>query len=398
MGIKAAFKRLPLHARHTFYYDLRSGIFFGIFGGLFFPFMAVVGRKIGATDQQIALLIAAPYIANAFALLWTEDILGKGRIWYVVWPNAAGRALLSAMFFAVTPAWYVGLIFIYMLVTAPAFPSYASVMKTNYPDAFRARLMSYVRVGIALMWILASAIGGWYLERSTSNYKYLFPLAAVFGAISALQFRRVKVRNETKKREPLSALSGLSRPFKDKRFLSFLIVYSLFEFSILLSTPVFPLVLVDEVGISNWATGLYGSIFSSMWLAGFFIWGRFMDKHSEKTTLVTVFLISCAVPLLYLVSRSVIVLGAAQAVAGVLFAAVELIGYVMITRMAGPRDVPRYMAAHVAVGGLRGAVAPFLGTSVYSIAGGAPVFAASVVLSLMAAVLTARLARMSSNI
>ena len=40
-------KKLPLFVRHKFYYDLRATILFGLFGGAFFPFIAIVGRKIG---------------------------------------------------------------------------------------------------------------------------------------------------------------------------------------------------------------------------------------------------------------------------------------------------------------------------------------------------------------
>lgn len=372
-----------MNTRRTFYYDMRSAMLFGIFGGLFFPFMAIVGRKIGATDVEIAITVAAPYVANTFALLWTEDVFGVGRVWYVVWPNAAGRALLTAMFFVASPLWYVALIFAYMLVTAPAFPSYASIMATNYPGSVRGRLMAVVRAAIALLWIAASAIGGWYLEKGTGNYRYLFPLAALFGVLSALQFSRIKVRREKRQRENFGSVSELVAPLFDARFRRFILVYSLFEFSFLLANPVYPLVLVDEVGISNWATGVYGSIFSGAWLAGFFFWGRFMDKHNLRRTLVAVFLVSCLMPLIYLISRSVFVLGFAQAGAGILFSAVELIGYVAITRMAGVRDVPRYMAAHVAIGGLRGAIAPFMGTKLYSSAGGGAVFGVSLALGVI---------------
>ena len=55
-------------ARQTFHHDIRSAMLFGIFGGMILPFIAIIGRKIGATDFQIALFTAAPFIANIFAL------------------------------------------------------------------------------------------------------------------------------------------------------------------------------------------------------------------------------------------------------------------------------------------------------------------------------------------
>lgn len=390
------FKDLPLHARHTFYYDLRSGLLIGVFGGFLMPFIPIIGRKIGATDFQVALLTASPYIANTFTLLWTEDVFGKGRVWYVVWPGALGRLILLGMFYVTAPLWYTAVIFAYMIVTAIPFPSYASIMKTNYPDEHRGRLMAYVRVGIAVTWVAASALAGWVLEKDTYNYRYIFPAAAIFGALSALQFRSIRVRREKRERASFAGPGHLLRPLRDGAFLRFVTVYSLFEFGLLMALPVFPLVLVDEVGISNLATGVYGSVFSSMWLLGFFFWGRQLDAHPVKRVLVLIFAIAAATPLLYLFTRDVYALGLAQAAAGFTFAALELTNYVVITRIASEGEVARYTAANIAIGGIRGATAPFLGTALFAVAGGGAVFGISLAMCLGALILAPVMVRTRS--
>lgn len=354
-------KTLPLRVRHTFYYDVKAAALFGIFGGSFLPFVAIVGRKIGATEFQISLLTAAPYIATAFAIFWTEDILGKGRVWYVVWPNVVGRAFLFSMLFVASPFAYTLVVFIYMIITAIPFPSYASVMKTNYPDEARGRLMSYVRVGSACFWIVASIITGWILEKNTYNYRYIFPVAAIFGILSALEFGRIKVRLEKKKKQRLEALSHLTAPLKNKPFLKFIIIYSIFEFGLLLWLPLYPLILVDKVHISNIATGIFGAIYSGMWLLGFFFWGRFIDRHTLSNSLKLFFIVTAFIPLIYLLTHNIWFLAIAQGIAGITFAAIELIGYVVITRMSHHRETPRYMAVYAVFGGVRGITAPFLG-------------------------------------
>jgi len=70
-------KSLPLSVRHTFHYDLKAAMLFGVFGGAFLPFIAIVGRKIGATEFQIALLMAAPYIANTLRFSGQRIYSGK---------------------------------------------------------------------------------------------------------------------------------------------------------------------------------------------------------------------------------------------------------------------------------------------------------------------------------
>lgn len=383
------FNELPPTARQTFYHDIRSAILFGVFGGLFLPFVLIIGRKIGATELQIALLTATPFIANIFALLWTEDIFGKGRIWYVVWPGAIGRALILGMFFVSTPFNYTLLLFFYMAITAIPFPSYAYVMKTNYPDALRGRLMSYVRLGNAGMWIVASSVGGLVLEKGTGYYRYLFPIAAVFGILSALEFGKImmlcgsEVREKCENnKERMVRLSYLAAPFRNRTFRQFITSYSMFEFGLLLALPVYPLVLVDEIHIPNMVAGIYGSVVASFGLAGFFFWGRFIDRHTVGRALSAVCITASLIPLIYLSSRNLWLLGTAHAFSGLTYAAMELIGYVVITRMSSNNDVPRYMAVHIALGGIRGGFAPFLGMALMSAFGASVVFGLSLFLIL----------------
>lgn len=384
------FYALPPTARQTFHHDFRSAILFGIFGGSVLPFIAIIGRKIGATEFQIALLTSAPFIANIFALFWTEDIFGKGRIWYVVWPGAIGRGLLLGMFFIKTPFYYTVLIFIYMIITAIPFPSYAFVMKANYPDETRGRLMSYVRIGNALMWMIASAVSGLFLQKGTEYYRYIFPVAALFGILSALEFGRIKVSCDldVKKKcennkEHMVSLSQLVAPFKDRNFRQFLTSYSLFEFGLLLSLPVFPLVLVDEVHIPNMVAGIYGSLVAAFGLIGFFFWGHFTDRYNEKKTLSVICLIAACIPLIYLLSRDIWLLGAAHAAAGLTYAGMELIGYVVIACMSSNSNVPRYLAVHIALGGVRGGIAPFIGTALMASFGASTAFGLSLLLIML---------------
>lgn len=357
---------------------------FGVFGGLILPFISIIGRKIGASSFEIAVLAATPFVANAFALLWSEDLFGKGRVWYVVWPSAAGRALLFIIFFVKGPGLYTLIIFLYMLITAIPYPSYASIMKTNYPDYARGKLMSYTRAGNAAFWIISAFVSGLVLNRATGNYRYVFPVAAFFGVLSALQFGAVKVGDEKKSRESLKGIIHITEALRDRSFQAYILSYSFFEAGLLFALPVIPLVLVDQVHISNLAAGVYGSVFSSMWLAGFFFWGRFLDRHTVKDALMAFFFTGSFTPLIYILSRNIYMLGIAQGISGFVAAAIELAGYVVITRISSPKEVPRYMAANFAAGGLRGLIVPFAGTGFFTVFGAGPVFTVSFVLILTA--------------
>jgi predicted MFS family arabinose efflux permease len=248
--------------------------------------------------------------------------------------------------------------------------------------------MSYTRAGNAAFWIISAFVSGLILNRATGNYRYVFPAAALFGILSALQFGAIKVRDERKSRESLKGMVHIMEALRDKSFQAYLLTYSFFEAGLLFALPVVPLVLVDQVHISNLAAGVYGSVFSSMWLAGFFFWGRFLDRHSVRDALMAVFFTGSFMPLIYIFSRNIYTLGIAQGISGFVAAALELAGYVVITRISSSREVPHYMAANVAAGGVRGMILPFAGTGLYTVFGARPVFIVSFV-SISIAFLTA---------
>ena len=102
----------------------------------------------------------------------------------------------------------------------------------------------------------------------------------MFGILSALEFRNIRVRREDKGREGFAAFSHITAPFKNKPFIQFLTAYSVFEFGLLLALPLFPLVQVDKAHIPNLVAGVFGTVFSGMWLAGFFFLGAIHRQAS----------------------------------------------------------------------------------------------------------------------
>jgi len=70
--------------------------------------------------------------------------------------------------------------------------------------------------------------------------------------------------------------------------------------------------------------------------------------------------------------------------------AIELIGYVVITRMASQKETPRYMALHILLGGIRGAIAPFLGPMIMNGLGPGTAFGISALFMVSALILANR--------
>jgi MFS family permease len=378
-------KRLPRRVRPTFYHDLKAAMYFGVFGGLLYPFFPIIGRKIGATNIEIALLMAAPYITSLMTFLLTEDIFGKGRMCYVVWFNIIGRGLILLMFFIYSPFYYTLIILLFFFISAFAIPSFTYIMKSNYPDEQRGRLMGYVRIGMAVLWIIASWIGGFILNNQTGYYRYVFPVAAVFGMLSVWEFGKIRVRKEVKTRsQSIAVLEAVKIPFKDRAFLIFLISYTIFEMGFLMAMPLYPIVMVDYLHITNLQTGALGSVFSLSWLIGFFFWGMYMDRYSRQRVMITFYGIAAILPFLYFLKFSFGTITIAFAIAGFTIAAIEMISFNLITHMGPQRLVPKYSAIHITLSGVRGSIFPFVGIGLINIVGIKMVFLISTLLILTA--------------
>jgi MFS family permease len=362
-----------------------AAMYYGIFGGLLIPFFPIIGRKIGASNIEIALLMAAPYLTSLMTFLLTEDIFGKGRMCYVVWFNIIGRSFLLLMFFIYSPGYYTLIILLFFFLSAFAIPSYAFVMKSNYPDEQRGRLMGYVRIGMAVLWIIASWAGGYILDKETGYYRYVFPAAALFGILSAWEFGKIRIRREVKaKIKAVPVLDIIKTPLMDRAFLRFIISYTVFEIGFLMVMPLYPIVMVDYLHISNFQTGVLGSVFSFFWLLGFFFWGWYMDKYSIKRVMTLFYLIAAILPFLYLLSFSLPSIAIAFAIAGVTVSAIEMISVNLITHMTQPHLVSRYSAIHITLSGVRGGIFPFVGIGLINIVGIKMVFLISTVLILIA--------------
>ena len=383
------FKRIPFKTRHTFYYDFKSAIYFGIYNGAVAPFVAIIGRKLGATYFQIALLSAAPFVAYLFTPLWTYDPFKKGRIFYIKWSGIIGRGMLFFLFFITQPTSYVFIFFLFFFFVSISLPFYAGVMKSNYPDRIRGRLMGYVRVGIAIPWIAASYLTGLILEKNLYFYRYIFPLSAIFGILSAITFGRIKEQRKEKAELQLRGLIDILKV--DRVFSQYLIVFFIFEFATMLAMPLYPIFLVDIMHIPNYIVGIMGAVYSLFWALAYLLWGGYLDRiHPLRGTALILFL-TAFIPLGYFINGNFWIIGLAYAFMGISAAGLDLATLMNITYFSNISTAPKYMALHTTLSGIRGLMAPFLGIFLASLFGARPVFIITTLFVLFSAYLCSQI-------
>lgn len=376
---------LPPSVRANARTDLLAAVLFGIFSGLTTPFIAVMGRRLGAPPLAVSLLVAAPAVVLVLSLGWANLVRLRHPVSVVVYPTLFGRALFLLMPFVYESDAYVALVIVYQAVVSIGTLGYAQVMRSAYPEEVRGQIMGRVRVGMALAWIAASLLGGRVMQ--LVPFQWVFAAAAVAGMASSLVFRRMQMPLFAEETEPISVSSTWMVLRSDHAFRRFLGAFFAFGFGAWLIAPAVPILLVDVLAATSFQVGLLGAVTSGMWLLSYAYWGKMIDERTPSGALTLIFLIGAVTPLIYLVAWAPGVVLLAGTTDGLTSAGIDLGWLTAVLQYAPPRQVRRYVSIYNTLVGLRAAIAPFLAGLLIPLLGVRPIFAIGIGFTLAGAAL-----------
>ncbi len=134
----------------------------------------------------------APVAGYLLSLVWANMMQGRRKMPFAVWPWVIARSLFFLVLFATCSKVFVAIVVLFWIISSIASPAYTQLMKEVYPDSDRARIMGYARVCTVSAMIVMTLVAGKIMENV--SYRYVFPVAAVFGIISALVFNRINAK------------------------------------------------------------------------------------------------------------------------------------------------------------------------------------------------------------
>lgn len=364
---------VPPKARQVWVRDSWAGFLVGVYIGGIMPFMLVIARKqLHASETQIGLMGAAPFIGNLLALFWANAMEGRPKMPFVVWSCILARAVFILMLFVTTPAWYAAIVTASQFLATIAGPAYASIMKDVYPDAHRGRLMGYVRVVIALANVLTALLVGRLL--GGQNYRLIFPIAAMFGIASSVVFRGVptpeppqdEVDNKKGTRDFL--VDSVKLLTENRSFRWFGLSVFVFGFGNLILVPVFPIYQVDRLRFGTPEVAVLTMVFNVVWMFSYLFWGRYVDDVHPLRAVVVNVLLTLLIPLNYILAGAmrnpgVATLMPSAALSGITAAGLELAYFNTVIHFADQRRIATYMAIFSCLLGIRGSFAPFIGAA-----------------------------------
>lgn len=383
---------IPQAARRNARIDLIAAAFFGIFGGLTRPFVPFMARdQLGASALEVSVVVAAEGIVLLLSLWFARFVRARNPVRLVIIPSLISRALLLLMPAVQTPTAYIAVILGHYAIGSISTLGYAQVMRAVYPPEIRGRVMALVRVGMAVMWIAASLIGGRVMQ--FVPFQWVFAIGGLFGMTSSLIFSRMRLPEDAPAEEPidLSRTGEILR--EDRPFRLFLTGLLIYGFGVWFISPAIPILLVDVLHATSFQAGLLSAISSATWLFSYYFWGRMIDRRSASGAMSLVLFIGTATPTIYFISTNAWMVQAAGVTEGLTSAGFDLGWLTAILEYAPPGLIRHYVAIYNTAVGLRGSTAPFLAGALLPFIGVRAVFAIGFSLALIGSLILRRAVR-----
>jgi hypothetical protein len=191
----------------------------------------------------------------------------------------------------------------------------------------------------------------------------------------------------------------------DRIILTYLLIFFLSGFANLLVAVLYPIYLVDHFGISNTFAGILFACYSLFTIAGYYYWGKHIDRRDPLHARIILMFVLSLVPLTYLILQFVpgrefsfaalLLVFLNASFNGIAMSGGELARVNFFVRVVSPALLEKYWTIDYFLMGIRGILAPILGLTLKNLFGYLPVFALAFLLAITASTLMALFYRRS---
>ena len=341
--------------------DLWHALLAGIFGGVIGGYLAVVGRRMGASELLLALMLAGPYIGSLPAifapyLFGTEQ---PARRIAIAW--GFGRLAWVATPFIAAPVQYAAMTLVYHFLVVIPEPAYTWLMQGAYPARLRGRLLGLGRSLLSLAALVATMAAGLLID--AVGHRPVLAAAGVVGALGAFAFGGMRIL-KPRPRAPLPLGSLVREALSNRAFRQFVLAFNVMAAGGLVMAPAMPIVLVDRFDASFTAVGVLSLLSGLVATVSFVVWGRIIDRWtgpaaSAVSTLT--YAISPLVFMLAILAGHLWILLLAYAAMGFAGAGIGLGWQTSLMSMAPPEKTAPLATMFTTSIGLFGSAGPFLG-------------------------------------
>ena len=238
------------------------------------------------------------------------------------------------------------------------------VYSRNYGSKERGKRLSWNFIVSALIGMILSYIGGTYLDGRSADPGLIFRIMGMVSLASALALFLIPSKPIEKGKYTHGLIDSLDLLKEDRLFASMLLAWMIMGLGIIMTLPLRIEYLGGESGLhlTNEQIALVTVVvFSIARILSSRLWGELFDRVRFLSYRISLNLLLISATLVYFHAESIIGVSLGAALAGVGVGGSKIAWSLWVTKLAPEGMEARYMGAHVALTGLRGALAPFLG-------------------------------------
>lgn len=358
------------YARYTLHHHLIAGVLEGLCYGMIGLNTYVAKRALSASAWEISALTSLPMVVFLFSSVWAQSMNDRNNSRFMIFAGVAGRLSLLAFFFIGSSLALLGMIVLYNLMHSVFMPAQSRVFQANYSREMRGRAYSLVQSRTMLVSAIVAYSSGRLLDFSPDSYKWLFPLAGLFGFWSYYRYTLIDIRGGgmpqpvQKKRFPFSdffsILSG------DRRFLLYETFFFVYGLGFMITLPLIYFLFADELDMKyNDFASSYMVVPQIIMLILIPVFGRAMDRLNPLRTSAIAFAVLAFWPLVLGFATQIWHAYAAFVFYGVGMAAVQVTWTLGALFFAPEREAQKYHSIHVTLVGLRACFAPWLAVMLF---------------------------------
>lgn len=336
----------------------------------------IVHKDLKATALQIAILTMVRPLVSILSLYWSAFVTTKkqGLVKNVVLAGIFSRVPFLFFPWIESPWAVIAAVAVYMMLTRGGTPAWMEILRQNLPDQKRGTIFS---AGSALAYLegVALAIGlGILLDHSYQAWRWLFPICALIGLLGVILQSRLPLPSKEQEDVPLqlSFKEKICHPWKQafqllkekNDFRHFQWAFMIGGFGIMVVQPALPLFFIDVLGLSYTDLSIALSVCKGIGFAlSSQFWGKGLGRVSVSKFTALIFLFMGAFPLLLLLAPwNLCFLYAAYVLYGISQSGSHLLWNLSGPLFAKEKESSVYTGVGVLMVGMRGAVAPPLGS------------------------------------
>jgi len=338
----------------------------------------IILKDLQATPWQIACIISLSPIVSLFSLYWSALIKRRhDRLRAnIIWASLLGHLPFFFVPFIHNPWFFVFASAIYMLFWRGANPAWMEILKINVPEESRHHVFAYGSAFYHAGGAILAITMGWIMDDQFQAWRWLFPITSLFALFAIFIQIRLPLKKEKlvlqKEKQPLILWQNIAKPWQDAwkllhnraDFAQFQIGFMLAGGALMLWKPAAPLFFLETLHLNYKELAIAITLCKSIgYIVTLPLWTRAMKMTNIFIFTSAVTLLTALFPLGLIAAQwNLLFLYAAYFLYGMMQAGSE-----MSWNLSGPifsknEDSSVFSGVNVVTVGIRGCLAPPIGS------------------------------------